>query len=128
MTRLCFAIALGAALAMPMGAFADEPAAFSNASATWTADGQVELSVTWEGGACEEPGEAEVMAGDGTTDEVTIPTVETAEICTMQIVPVTFSGTIAVEPTTTTLAVTVLDPKGQPRASGSVEVEKPAGN
>ena len=110
---------------------AEPPAALSEASAHWTADGKVELRVVWEGGACEAPGEVQVSSGAGvdTTDEVTIPTVSTAETCTMQLVPVEFSGTIAVEPTTTSLAILVLDAEGQPKAGGSVEVSKnaPAG-
>ena len=125
MHRPLASFALAAALLAPP-AFAAEPAPLSVASAVWTADGQVELKVTYEGGACEETGEAQVAAGDATTDEVTIPTVSTAEVCTMQVVPVEFAGTIAVEPATRTLAVTVLDPEGQPKAAGSVEIEKPA--
>ncbi len=101
-----------------------EPAPLTSATATWTEDGKVVLAVTFDGSACEEPGEAQVSAGDDITDEVTIPTVSTAEVCTMQIVPVEFTGTIAVEPLTTTLAIAVLDTDGQIKASGSVEIEK----
>ena len=126
MTRLPALIALVAALLPPVAVAADEPPPLSAVSAVWTADGRVELKLTYEGGACEVTGEAQVAAGDVTTDEVTIPTISTAEVCTMQIVPVEFAGTIAVEPTTTTLAIMVLGPEGQPKAAGSVEIEKPA--
>ena len=39
-------------------------------------------------------------------------------------VPVEFTGTIAVEPLTTTLAIAVLDTDGQIKASGSVAIAK----
>lgn len=137
MTRLLAPLALAATLIAATAVFADGPAAqdapaepatsepppFTAASAVKLEDGKVELKVTYEGGACEETGEATVEAGDQTTDEVTIPTISTAEVCTMQIVPVEYTGIIAVEPPTTTLAVAVLDPEGRPKAAGSVEIE-----
>ena len=121
MTRvLAFLVAF-----IPMSATAAaQSAPLTSATATWTADGKVQLAVTFEGSACETPGEAHVASGDDITDEVTIPTVSTAEVCTMQIVPVEFTGTIAVEPLTTTLAIAVLDTDGQIKASGSVEIAK----
>ena len=103
---------------------AAQPAPLTAATATWTTDGKVELAVTFDGSACETPGEARVASGDDITDEVTIPTVSTAEVCTMQIVPVEFTGTIAVEPLTTTLAIAILDTEGQIKAAGSVEISK----
>jgi hypothetical protein len=113
------------AVLVPLSATAAEPAPLTSATATWTEDGKVDLAVTFDGSACEAPGEAEVSAGDDITDEVMIPTVSTAEVCTMQIVPVEFTGTIAVEPLTTTLAIAVLDQEGQIKASGSVEITRP---
>jgi hypothetical protein len=121
MTRL---IALLAVLVPLSASAAAQPAPLTSASATWTADGKVELAVTFEGGACEKPGEPHVAAGDDITDEVTIPTVSTAEVCTMQIVPVEFTGTIAVEPLTERLAIAVLDTEGQIKAAGSVEIQR----
>jgi hypothetical protein len=118
MTRVLTMLAVLA----PLAAAAAEPAPLTSASASWTADGKVELAVTFEGSACEEPGEPHVAAGDVITDEVTIPTVSTAEVCTMQIVPVEFTGTIAVEPLTERLAIAVLDTHGQIKAAGSVEI------
>ena len=103
---------------------AAQPAPLTAATATWTTDGKVELAVTFDGSGCETPGEARVASGDDITDEVTIPTVSTAEVCTMQIVPVEFTGTIAVEPLTTTLAIAILDTEGQIKAAGSVEISK----
>jgi hypothetical protein len=119
-------ILLAAILLATATVAAEPPPPITEGTATRTTEGTVDLSVTWQGGACEEPGEAEVTAGDETTDEVTIPTATTAEICTMQIVPVTYEGIIAVEPLTTTLAITVLSPDGQPSATGSIEIAGPA--
>jgi hypothetical protein len=125
MTRiLVLATALALALLAPV-AFAAAPEPITAGTAVWTTDGKVDIKVTWQGGACEAPGEATVEAGDETTiDEVTIPTAATAEVCTMQIVPVTYEGTIAVEKLTTTLSVMILAPDGQPVARGSIEIAK----
>jgi len=112
-----------ASLLFVSAAAATEPPPLSSVSAIWVEDGQVELTLAYEGGACEEPQRAQVTASEiFGTDTVTIPTVETAEVCTMQIVQVEFSGTIPVEPTTDTLSVIVLDPDGQPKAAGQVEI------
>lgn len=130
MTRTLAAVVLAAALALPAAIAAQEPAPagsepepITEGTAKRLPDGKVELSVTWQGGACDEPGEAEVNAGDQTTDEVTIPVSRVGEVCTLQIVPVEFTGTIPVEPATTTLSVMVLDPEGQPAAGGDIEIE-----
>lgn len=123
MMRLSIAGAL--ALATLSAAAASEPPPITSAEAVWKEAGQVQLDLTWDGSACEAPGEAEVVAGDDVSDAVHIPTSRTAEVCTMQIVPVEYSGLIAVEPTTQTLSITVFDPEGQPRATGSVEIEMP---
>ena len=117
-----------ASLLFVSAAAATEPAPLTTASAVWVEDGQVELTLTYEGGACEEPQEAQVTASEiFGTDTVTIPTVETAEVCTMQIVEVEYAGTIPVEPTTDTLSVIILDPEGQPKAAGQVEIEAASG-
>jgi hypothetical protein len=121
-----FVILLVATLLATASVAADPPPPITEGTATRTADGTVDLEVTWQGGACEVPGEPTVMVGDVTTVEVTIPTAATSEICTMQIVPVTHEGTIAVEPLTTTLAIIVLSPDGQPSATGSIEIAEPA--
>jgi hypothetical protein len=117
-----------AAVVFATASTAAEPPPFTKASAVWTAAGHVALSVTWDGGACEKPGEATVETTQTAlqADEVTIPTVSTAEVCTMQVVPVEFTGEIAVEPLTENLAVTVLAPDGSPKAAGIVPIEKTA--
>jgi hypothetical protein len=118
-------LALAAAAVLPLQASgAAEPPPVTAATAVWTPDGHVSLTVTYDGGACEEPGEIRVESGQNQINVVTIPTVETAEICTLQIVPVTYEGVIAVEPSAETLSVTILDTGGQPKAAGSVEIKK----
>ena len=126
MTRLSAASVAAAILLADPATMASEPQPLISATAAWADEGDVQLDVAWQGGACEAPGEPEVIAGDLATNEVTIPTVSTAEICTMQIVEVTYSGTIPVEPRTTSLAITVLDPEGRPQAAGTVEIGMPS--
>ncbi|HQZ13377.1 MAG TPA: hypothetical protein PK286_10890 [Devosia sp.] len=123
MSRL--SLILAAAAFAATGAMAAEPPALTSASAKRVAEGHVELKVSWQGGACEKPGKAVVDAteADEVTDAVTIPTVATSEICTMQIVTVEFSGLVPVEPFTTTLAISVLAPNGQIQAGGQVTIE-----
>src|SRR5690606_13491593 len=104
-----------ASLLLATAAIATEPAPLTSVTAVWAENGQVQLSFTYEGGACEETGEPQVAASDEYgVDVVTVPTVETAEVCTMQIVEVEFDGLVPVEPSTETLSVVVLDPDGQP--------------
>lgn len=122
---LLAAVVAGAAAFQVPAALAQPPAPLTEVSARWTADDKVDLKVVYEGGACERMLDAEVTASEVFgTDLVTIPTVETAQACTMQMVEVEFTGTIAVEPTTETLSILVLDPQGQPKAAGSVEIAK----
>jgi hypothetical protein len=123
MSRLSLILA---ATLVTTSAMAAEPPPLTSASAVRAAEGHVELKVTWDGGACENPGKAVVEAteADQATDAVTIPTEATAEMCTMQIVQVEFSGLVPVEPLTETLAITVLAPDGQVKAGGTVTINR----
>ena len=118
MTRvLAFLVAF-----LPLSATAAaQPAPLTAATATWTTDGKVELAVTFEGSACETPGEARVASGDDITDEVTIPTVSTAEVCTMQIVPVSTEQVIEAPEPVIDLDVSALDPENNRVAHGVIE-------
>jgi hypothetical protein len=111
-----------ALLAAPV-VLAAEPAQVTSITAKQQADGKVQLDVIYEGSACEQAGEAAVESATEDTVSVTIPATKTAEVCTMQIVPVEFSGIIPVEPATTTIAVTVLNSDGQSIAVGSASLE-----
>ena len=126
MTRLSAAVSAAAVLLAVPAALAAEPRPLTSVTAVWADGGGVQLDVAWQGGACEEPGDPEVVAADVTTNEVTIPTISTAEVCTMQMVEVTYSGLIPVEPQTTRLAITVLDPEGRPQAAGMVTIDPPS--
>jgi hypothetical protein len=101
---------------------AAEPQALSDISVEVVDDGQVKIDVTYEGGACDRTGEADVTAADNLTVLVTIPTTRVGEVCTMQAVPVHFSQVIAIQPGTSTITATVLTPDGQPFATGSVDL------
>lgn len=124
MSRLLCTLAAAAMLAAT-AAVAAEPPPLGSATAKRAAEGHVELTVTWEGSACEKPGKplVEATEADEVTDAVTIPTVATAEVCTMQIVPVEYTGLVPVEPLTESLAITILAPDGQVKAAGSVTIE-----
>src|SRR5690606_5572597 len=92
MTRLSAAVSAAAVLLAVPAALAAEPQPLTSATAVWADGGGVQLDVAWQGGACEAPDDPEVVAADVTTNEVTIPTISTAEVCTMQMVEVTYSG------------------------------------
>ena len=84
---------------------------------------QLELSFTYPGGACDRTGEATVAAPVEGVAEVTVPTRREGEVCTMQIVPVPFSGTLSLDAGTTGLEITVLAPDGKPAATGTVALD-----
>lgn len=84
--------------------------------------GTVALRFTFEGGACQEPGEATLEDAGGGIGNVTVPTEDTAETCTMQIVPVQYAGELAAGEDYTTFDITVLDPEGGVQALGSAGI------
>jgi hypothetical protein len=83
---------------------------------------RVALTFTFEGGACQQPGEASVLPGDGGVANVTVPTSNVGDVCTMQIVPVNFAGVVDASKEIITLDVTVVNPEGQPQALGSTDI------
>jgi hypothetical protein len=111
-------------------AFADGPVAaaanlqpFTDVSATRAGD-DVQLRLTFDGGACQavdapQPG----SVTDGTL-AVTIPTHATAEICTMQIVPIAVDVTVPAPAEANALQVTVLGTDGQPQFGGRIDITK----
>lgn len=107
-----------AAVGLSAGALAQDAAPLSGLAACRLDGDSVALRFTYEGGTCEEPGEPAVEGS-----AVTVPTLRTAEICTTQIVPVEFSGTIAMDEAQTVVDVAVLTPDGAPWASGSTEIQ-----
>jgi hypothetical protein len=82
----------------------------------------VALSFTFKGGACQEPGVAIVENAGGGVGNVTVPTEDTAEICTMQIVPVEYAGALPAGSQYTALDIAVLSPDGDVQALGSAGI------
>lgn len=116
---------LAAALGLIMAtgaALAQDAAPLTDLSACRLDDAQVAVSLTFEGGACQEPGEATIGQDELGAYELSLSTVSTAEVCTMQIVPVSWSGTVEVPQEAETLAVTVLNPQDGVQAAGEVEI------
>jgi len=82
----------------------------------------VALSFSYDGGACEQPGEASADVVEGTSATVTVPVVPTAEVCTMQSMKVAFSGSVAVDDSVEKLTVQVTTPGGEVAAEGSTDI------
>lgn len=100
----------------------NEGPAFIDSSATRLNADQVQLKLTFEGGACQavdEPVLGTVSAG---SLAVTIPTHDTAEMCTMQIVQIPVDVTIAAGADVTALDVTIQAPSGSRQTGGIIEV------
>ena len=115
------ACALCALLLLPAAPAAAQELAPLNGLEIWAiGEGLVATRFSYEGGACDRTIKAEVAAPANGIAAVSVPTLRLSEICTMQIVPVDYSGVLAIDPTTTELEITVLDPDGKPVAKGSV--------
>ncbi|HWU19274.1 MAG TPA: hypothetical protein VN155_16460 [Devosia sp.] len=122
-------LALGTTAAFADAPFAPMPEpspnegpAFSEYSATRLSADQVQLKLTFEGGACQAVDEPVLGEVSGGTLPVAIPTHNTSEMCTMQIVPVPVDVTIAAGSDVTALDVTVQGPDGQAQHTGTIEV------
>jgi len=85
-------------------------------------DSRVVIRFTFEGGACQQPGEPTLEPGDGGVGAVSIPTENVGDVCTLQIVPVEFAGVVDAGSSITSLDVTVLDPDGGRLGLGSTDV------
>jgi len=109
-------------------AFADGPAVaasdlqpFTQASATRAGD-DVQLQLTFDGGACQAVDAPQPGAVTDGALAVTISTRGTAEICTMQIVPIAVDVTVPAAAEVTALQVTVLGTDGQPQFGGRIDI------
>jgi hypothetical protein len=108
------------------GVAAQELAEFTALSACRIDDGHVRLSATFDGSGCQAVEPVDQAEPRGTIIAVTIPTSSTAEICTMQIVPIETVQVIKADLDIADLDVTAIDPQNNPVAHGVVMVEEGA--
>lgn len=111
-----------AAAALATGALAEATRPLDALSACRLDESRVALRFTYEGGACLQPGEASLVPGKDGIGNVTVPTRNVGDVCTMQIVPVEFAGVVGATEATTSLDITVLKPDGNRLGLGSTDV------
>lgn len=116
------AIVLAAATLIGLSGASAQPGQLDHVAACRLDPQTVHLRFTFEGGACQQPGEAIVEDAGGGIGDVTVPTEDTAEICTMQIVPVEVAAELAAEEDYTTFDIVVLNPHGEVQALGSAGI------
>ncbi|MHB1101286.1 MAG: hypothetical protein ACYC0C_00620 [Devosia sp.] len=115
-------IGLAAVVLAATGALAEATRPLDALGACRLDESRVALRFTFEGGACQQPGEPTLEHGKDGLGNVTVPTENVGEICTMQIVPVQFAGVLDAGAAITSLDITVLKPNGNRQALGSVDV------
>ena len=115
------AIAL-AAIALPSLALAQDLAPLEELKACRQDAATVSLAFIYDGGACQQTGEATAELIEGDTATVTVPTINTAEVCTMQVVKVNFAGLVAVPEDVARLDVQVLSPEGEVVAASDTDI------
>ena len=113
---------LAAALVLSAPALASAPASFTTLDACRTGPQEVILSYGFEGGACQKVGEPSMSEPKDGLVTVTMPTSDTSEVCTMQIVPVEGTAVLGLDETATELEVTVLYPDGREMVFGMTEI------
>jgi hypothetical protein len=118
--RTC-AIAL-AAIALPSFALAQDLAPLDELKACRLDPATVSLAFIYDGGACQQTGEAKAELIEGETATVTVPTRNTADVCTMQVVKVNFAGLVPVPDTVARLDVQVLSPGGEVVAASDTAI------
>lgn len=116
------ALGLAAAIAVTSGALAEATRPLDAISACRLDDNRIVLRFTFEGGACQQPGDAVVTRGKDGLGIVTVPTTNVGEMCTMQIVDVPFEKVVTAEKAITTLDITVTKPGGGRQALGSTDI------
>lgn len=119
MRPLSLALAL---VAVPSFALAQDLAPLDELKACRLDAASVSLAFIYDGGACQQTGEAKAELIEGDTATVTVPTINTAEVCTMQVVKVNFAGIVPVPEAVTKLDVQVLSPEGEVVATSEAEI------
>lgn len=115
-------LGLGAATLIATSALAQSTRPLDHLGACRLDEARIALRFTFEGGACQQPGAASLLPGEGGIGNVTVPTENVGEVCTMQIVQVPFEGIVDAGEEIITLDITVLSPEGAPQALGSTDV------
>ena len=118
--RLAFGLL--AAFASPGAALAEATRPLDAISACRLDKDRIVLRFTFEGGACQQPGEAVVGRGKDGLGLVTVPTSNVGEVCTMQVVDIPFERVVGAAKAITTLDITVLKPEGGRQALGSTDI------
>lgn len=119
MRPLVIALAL---IAVPSFALAQDLAPLDQLKACRIDPATVSLAFIYDGGACQQTGEATAELIEGDTATVTVPTTNTSEICTMQMVKVNFAGLVPVPDTIAKLDVQVLSPEGEVVAASEAQI------
>lgn len=110
-----------AAMLMTTSALAQDLAPLNDLGACRLDGERVALSFSYEGGACQETGEAKTVTEDGVTT-IAVPTANTAEVCTMQVVQVQYAAAVQVGADVSALTVQVLNPDGEVQAGGKTDI------
>ncbi len=100
---------------------AQEAADFTALSACRIDAERILIKATFDGSACWSVEPAGLAEPRGTIVAVHLPTISTAEICTMQIVPVSTEQVIEAHEPVVDLSVTAADPDNNVVASGLIE-------
>ena len=83
-----------------------------------------ELAFSYQGGACEEVGPAELDAVEGDTMPLEFPVISLSEVCTMQIVEHEVEQTIEANEAIRRIEVILSAPDGTVMGSGATEIGK----
>jgi hypothetical protein len=119
MRALTIALAL---IALPSFALAQDLAPLDELKACRLDAATVSLAFIYDGGACEQTGEAQAAIVEGDTATIIVPTTSTAEVCTMQVVKVNFAGIVPVTDAVARLDVQVLSPGGDVVAASDTDI------
>lgn len=120
-------LALAAALCCS-AALAREAASFTQLSACRIDAERVLLQATFQGSPCWAVEPAQLAEPRGTTVAVHLPTLSTAEICTMNIVPVSTEQAIEAPKPIADLEVTAATPQNDVLARGVIEISEGQGD
>lgn len=114
------------ALISATAALANEGAPLNDLTACRLSPEEVSVNFSFDGSACVKDQPALVGEADTGTLAITISLTETSDVCTMNIVPVKVSQTVAADENATAVQIAVLDPKGNSIAAGETAIT-PAG-